>query len=163
MTAFGSDAACTCKGKARRMTGDLLFTHNGFSGPVILDISRYAEEGQLLRIKYNKEFAELPKRMQRVLEDRARGPSGDVRTKLLASLLDHDDFTVERIDERGMVTAGGVALSEVDTSTMQLKRFDGLYVIGEALDADGRTGGYNLQMCWSTACTCADALREKTE
>lgn len=163
VTAFGSDAACTCKGKAGRMTGDLLFTHNGFSGPVILDISRYAEPGQLLRIKYNKEFTELPKRMQRVLEDRARGPSGDIRTKLLASLLDHDDFTVERIDERGMVTAGGVALSEVDMSTMQLKRFDGLYVIGEALDADGRTGGYNLQMCWSTACTCADALREKTE
>ena len=163
VTAFGSDAACTCKGKAGRMTGDLLFTHNGFSGPVILDISRYAEPGQLLRIKYNKGFTELPKRMQRVLEDRSRGESGDIRTKVLASLLDHDDFTVERTDERGMVTAGGVALSEVDMSTMQLKRFDGLYVIGEALDADGRTGGYNLQMCWSTACTCADALREKTE
>ena len=46
--------------------------------------------------------------------------------------------------------------------TMEAKRFEGLYVIGEALDADGTTGGYNLQLCWSTAATAADALR-KTE
>lgn len=159
VTAFGSDAAGTCKGKAGRMMGDLLFTHSGFSGPVILNVSRYAEPGQILRLQYNKEFSELPKRMQRILEDRARGESGDIRTKLLASMLDHDDFTVEGVDERGMVTAGGVALSEMDMKTMQVKGFDGLYVIGEALDADGITGGYNLQMCWSTACCCADALR----
>ncbi len=159
VTAFGSDAAGTCKGKAGRMTGDLLFTHSGFSGPVILNISRYAEPGQILRLQYNKEFSELPKRMQRILEDRARGGSGDVRTKLLASMLDHDDFIVQAVDDRGMVTAGGVALSEMDMKTMQVKGHDGLYVVGEALDADGITGGYNLQMCWSTACSCADALK----
>jgi len=34
-------------------------------------------------------------------------------------------------------------------------------VVGEALDADGISGGYNLQMCWSTACTCADDLRKR--
>lgn len=161
VTAFGSDAATTCKGKAARMTGDLLFTHDGFSGPVILNVSRYAEPGQILRIQYNKELPELPKRMQRILEDRARGDSGDVRTKILASMLDHDDFIVEGVDERGMVTAGGVLLSEIDMKTMQVKRVDGLYVIGEALDADGITGGYNLQLCWSTACACADALRSE--
>lgn len=161
VTAFGSDAANTCKGKAGRMTGDLLFTHSGFSGPVILNVSRYAEPGQILRLQYNKERPELPKRMQRILEGRARGDSGDVRTKLLASMLDHDDFIVEGIDERGMVTAGGVVLSEMDMRTMQVKRFDGLYVTGEALDADGITGGYNLQLCWSTACACADALRSE--
>lgn len=159
VTAFGSDAATTCKGKAARMTGDILFTHDGFSGPAILNISKYAEAGEKIRLSYNKELEELPKRMQRILKDRARGESGDVKTKLLASLLDHDDFTVDRVDERGMVTAGGVKLDEIDMKTMQAKRFDGLYVIGEALDADGITGGYNLQMCWSTACTCADDLR----
>lgn len=163
VTAFGSDAATTCKGKAARMTGDILFTHDGFSGPAILNISKYAEAGEKIRISYNRELEELPKRMQRILKDRARGESGDVKTKVLASLLDHDDFTVDRVDERGMVTAGGVKLDEIDMKTMQVKQFDGLYVIGEALDADGITGGYNLQMCWSTACTCADDLRSKLQ
>ncbi|MBQ9272556.1 MAG: NAD(P)/FAD-dependent oxidoreductase [Mogibacterium sp.] len=157
--AFGADAACTCKGKAAKMKGDLLFTHEGFSGPVILNISKYAEEGETLRLCYNKELPELPKRMQKALRDRARGPLGDVRTGLLARLLNQDDFTVRGTDSRGMVTAGGVALDEVDMKTMRVKAFDGLYVIGEALDADGITGGYNLQMCWSTACTCADDLK----
>lgn len=163
VTAFGSDAACTCNGKAARMRGDLLFTHDGFSGPVILNISKYAEPGEVIRLSYNKESDSLPKRMQAVLKDRARGPSGDVRTKRLAGLLDHDDFTITSVDPRGMVTAGGVSLEEIDLSTMQIKRFadeSALYVIGEAIDADGITGGYNLQLCWSTACTAADALRK---
>lgn len=159
VTAFSSDAVNTCKGKAARMTGDLLFTHRGFSGPVILNISRYAEKGELLRIQYNREFSDLPKRLQRAIEKRAMGPSGDVRTKTLALLLDHDDFTVSSVDENGMVTSGGIALDEIDMSTMQIRRFPGLYAAGEAIDADGITGGYNLQLCWSTACTAADAIR----
>ena len=161
--AFSSDAACTCKGKAAKMKGDLLFTHEGLSGPVILNISKYVRPGELIRLCYNKELHELPRRMQGILRDRSRGMLGDVRTNVLASFLDHDDFVVSGVDERGMVTAGGVMLDEMDMTTMQAKRFDGLYVIGEALNADGITGGYNLQMCWSTACTCADALRDRLE
>jgi predicted flavoprotein YhiN len=160
VTAYGSDAACTCKGKAARFTGDLLFTHEGFSGPAMLNVSGCAEAGEKIRLSYNKELAELPKRMQRVLTDRARGESGDVKTSVLASLLDHDDFTVESVDKRGMVTAGGIALDEIDTHTMKLKRFDGLYVVGEATEAYGITGGYNLQLCWSTAAAAADDLRK---
>ena len=163
VTAFSSDAANTCKGKAARMTGDLLFTHRGFSGPVILNISKYAEKGELLRIQYNREFSELPKRLQRAIERRARGPSGDIRTRTLALMTDHDDFTVLSVDENGMVTSGGIALDEIDMSTMQLRRFPGLYAAGEAIDADGITGGYNLQMCWSTACTAADAIRSSAQ
>lgn len=159
--AFSSDAAYTCKGKAARMKGDLLFTHEGLSGPVILNISKYVEPGERIRLCYNRELHELPKRMQRVLRERSRGFLGDVRTNVLASYLDHDDFIVSNVDDRGMVTAGGVSLDEIDMKTMSAKRFEGLYVIGETLDADGITGGYNLQLCWSTACTCADALRSK--
>ena len=169
VTAFGSDAACTCSGKAARMKGDLLFTHDGFSGPVILNISGYAEPGEQIRISYGRKLEDLPKRMQRILKDRSRGDSGDVRTKKLASLLDHDDFTVTGIDRRGMVTAGGVSLSEIDMSTMQIRKYanenahahgtGALYVIGEAIDAWGITGGYNLQLCWSTAAAAADDLR----
>ena len=160
VVAFSSDAINTCKGKAARMKGDLLFTHEGLSGPVILNISKYVEPGERIRLCYNKELPELPRRMQKILRDRARGPLGDVRTNVLAALLNQDDFIVDRVDERGMVTAGGVSLEEIDLKTMQVKKHNGLYAIGETLDADGITGGYNLQMCWSTACTAADHLRD---
>lgn len=160
--AFSSDAACTCKGKAAKMKGNLLFTHEGLSGPVILNISKYVEPGELIRLCYNKELHELPRRMQRILRERSRGLLGDVRTNVLASFLDHDDFIVSSVDKRGMVTSGGVSLDEIDMQTMRAKHFEGLYVIGEALDADGLTGGYNLQLCWSTAASAADDLR-KTE
>lgn len=161
VVAFLGDDAGKSRGKAAKMKGDLLFTHDGLSGPVILNISKYAEPGGLIRLCYNKELHELPRRMQAILRERSRGLPGDVRTNVLASLLDHDDFIVSGVDERGMVTAGGVSLGEIDLATMQVKCLEGLYVIGEALDADGMTGGYNLQLCWSTACTCADDLRKK--
>jgi predicted Rossmann fold flavoprotein len=51
---------------------------------------------------------------------------------------------------RAEVTAGGVALDEVDSRTMQSKRVPGLYVAGELLDLDGPIGGYNFQAAWST-------------
>ena len=160
VTAFSSDAAYTSKGKAARMKGDLLFTHEGLSGPVILNISKYAAPGELLRLCYNKELHELPKRMQRVLRERSRGLLGEVRTNVLASFLNQDDFTVSRVDEHGMVTAGGVSLDGIDMKTMRIKAHEGLYAIGESIDADGITGGYNLQLCWSTAAAAADDLRE---
>ncbi|MGD9559186.1 MAG: NAD(P)/FAD-dependent oxidoreductase, partial [Oscillospiraceae bacterium] len=57
-----------------------------------------------------------------------------------------------------VVTAGGVAVAEVDPKTMQSKRLPGLYFAGEVLDVDGVTGGYNLQIAWSTAHAVATAL-----
>jgi predicted Rossmann fold flavoprotein len=52
--------------------------------------------------------------------------------------------------EKAEVTAGGIALDEVDSRTMQSKRQPGLYVAGEVLDLDGPIGGYNFQAAWST-------------
>ena len=153
-----SDSSGREKKQAARMTGSLLFTHIGFSGPVILNISRYAYPGSALRISYGKELSELPRRMRSILEDRSRGPSGDVRTSVLSDLLESDDFVISLIGSNGMVTAGGISLGEISTGTMELKRFPGLYAIGEALDVDGITGGYNLQMCWSTASAAAASI-----
>lgn len=158
VTAFSPADGNTGMKKTACMTGDLLFTHRGFSGPVILNISGYAGEGSILKISYGRSMEDLPRRLQRILEDRSRGPSGDIRTTVLSALLESDDFTVSSVDENGMVTAGGISLDEIDMQSMQLKRFPGLYAIGEAIDADGITGGYNLQMCWSTACTAADSI-----
>ena len=52
--------------------------------------------------------------------------------------------------DRAMVTVGGVSLKEIDPRTMRSKLVDNLFFAGEILDLDGPTGGYNLQMCWST-------------
>jgi predicted flavoprotein YhiN len=47
-------------------------------------------------------------------------------------------------------TAGGVALTEIDPSTMGSRICPGLYLVGEMLDVDGRIGGFNFQWAWST-------------
>jgi predicted flavoprotein YhiN len=52
--------------------------------------------------------------------------------------------------DRAMVTRGGVSLKEVDSKTMRSKLIGNLFLAGEVLDIDGPTGGYNLQVCWST-------------
>ncbi|MEP7218444.1 MAG: NAD(P)/FAD-dependent oxidoreductase, partial [Bacteroidota bacterium] len=52
--------------------------------------------------------------------------------------------------DKGEVTAGGIALGEVHSTTMASKRIDGLFFAGEALDISGRVGGYNLQAAFST-------------
>lgn len=159
VTAFSSDAVNTCKGKAARITGDLLFTHSGFSGPAILKISKYCEPGEMIRINYNTSLDDLPKRFRKILENRARNATGEIKTSKLAGLLESDNFIVQSIDKRGMVTCGGISLDEVDTTTMQLKNHPRLYAIGEVLAVDGTSGGYNLQMCYSTAATAAESIR----
>jgi predicted flavoprotein YhiN len=70
------------------------------------------------------------------------------------------------IDEMGgfhiaMATAGGVHLKEVNPTTMESRKQKGLYLIGEVLDVDGNTGGYNLQAAFSTAYLCAKSFNNK--
>jgi predicted Rossmann fold flavoprotein len=52
--------------------------------------------------------------------------------------------------DKAMITKGGLALNEVDPKTMQSKIISNLYICGEVLDLDGPTGGFNLQICWTT-------------
>ena len=59
--------------------------------------------------------------------------------------------------EKAVITAGGIELSEVDSKTMRSKLIDNLYFAGEVLDLDGPTGGYNLQVCWSTGYCAGEA------
>ena len=60
--------------------------------------------------------------------------------------------------EHAVITAGGVSVKEVDPKTMQSRLCPGLYFAGEVLDVDARTGGYNLQIAWSTAQAAVRAL-----
>jgi predicted Rossmann fold flavoprotein len=59
------------------------------------------------------------------------------------------------------VTAGGVDLSEIDPASMESRRCQGLFLVGEILDVDGRIGGFNFQWSWSSAATAARAVAQR--
>jgi len=71
--------------------------------------------------------------------------------KKLRSFLKQFPLTIKSLlgFNKAIITAGGVALNEVDPKTMRSRIIDNLYFAGEILDLDGPTGGYNLQVCWS--------------
>ena len=61
--------------------------------------------------------------------------------------------------EAGIITSGGVSTKQVNPKTMESKIVEGLYFIGEVLDVDALTGGFNLQIAFSTAVACARNLK----
>jgi predicted Rossmann fold flavoprotein len=163
--------------KSVHREGALLFTHGAFSGPCALDISSHAARGSRIALSYihpmtfddayaairaqglrtGKAVAAafaLPKRLAALLVQRAADSP-----KRLAHLLTEDTFVVKDTEgfKTAMVTKGGAALPQVNMTTMELKDHPGIYIIGEALDADAISGGYNLQLCWSTAQAAAFA------
>ena len=83
--------------------------------------------------------------------------------KKVAALLCDDTFTVEGLPDwnKAMATRGGIALHQLDLRTMEFREHPGLFAVGEALDVDGITGGYNLQFAFSSASVCAEALQKK--
>ena len=168
--------------------GELLFTHYGVSGPLMLSASTYmrgAEEHYRLELDLKPGLSE-EKLDERLLRDFAENANRDFinaldallpqkmipaavklsgipeRTKVNAvtrqqrlafrDLLKH--FPIRLLRPRGVeeaiVTAGGVDVKEVAPRTMESKLCRGLYFAGEVLDLDARTGGYNLQIAWST-------------
>ena len=88
--------------------------------------------------------------------------------KAIRYLLKNWKFTITRPRpyKEAIVTAGGVRVNEIDQKTMGSKKITGLYLAGEVLDLDGDTGGYNLQIAWSTGWLAGDAaansLRRKS-
>ena len=77
-----------------------------------------------------------------------------------AGLIKNFPLTVTGLRDyrEAIITKGGVAVSEVSPKTMEAKKVRGLYFIGEVLDLDAVTGGFNLQIAWSTAAAAASAL-----
>ena len=175
-------------------TGDMLFTHDGLSGPVILNNSRVIRKGDILKASLlpcsNKEelkkdltdlFTNNPKKQLYTLlksegiiahlaeqllhslnltkEETCANLPKDKRKQLIELLTEYP-FTVsgKKGFNAAMVTAGGVALDEVDRKTMGSKLQKGLYFCGEVLDIDGESGGYNLQAAFSTAKLASDAI-----
>ncbi|WP_292364965.1 MULTISPECIES: NAD(P)/FAD-dependent oxidoreductase [unclassified Methanoculleus] len=106
----------------------------------------------------------LPERFVRRLLDCTGVPPGETCARLtkkarnaLAGSLAEFPFRVARLGgfDEAMVTRGGVALEGIDKKTMASRIVPGLYCIGEVLDIDGDTGGYNLQAAFSTAALAA--------
>jgi hypothetical protein len=174
-------------------TGDLLITHQGLSGPLVLDASAAMEKGDAVEIRFSTLSAGqfrtslealvaanprkavrnivpelgLPKALAESLclmagfgpEDRAADAPRAKREKLCALACAHA-LRIQRVGgfELAMATAGGVALSEVNPSTMESRLVPGLFFAGETLDFVGDTGGYNLQAAFSTAFAAARGL-----
>ncbi|MBQ6622211.1 MAG: aminoacetone oxidase family FAD-binding enzyme [Mogibacterium sp.] len=168
--------------KTVRQIGPVLLTHRGFSGPPILNLSRSVREEAILKINYlyPKRREEVLEELQRTLnrpgtapltalaglyplpkrflQELLRQSGATVSAKRLASLLTEDRFTVRPGTDwqQAMVTCGGVSLEEVDLRTLECLRYPGLFIIGEALDVDGDTGGYNLQFAFSSSAACVN-------
>jgi predicted flavoprotein YhiN len=184
--------------KLRESNGDLLFTHEGLSGPGILDLSRYILQGDSVQVSFlpglDREKVQgllvsaiakdgsrlvksvlrelpLPERLaRRLLElggipaDRTCAHITKKERSALAALISEFRFEVRSLAgfDQAMVTRGGAALDAMDPKTMGSRSVPGLYIIGEALDIDGDTGGYNLQAAFSTAAlAAADIIKRK--
>ncbi|MDA3837379.1 MAG: NAD(P)/FAD-dependent oxidoreductase [Candidatus Delongbacteria bacterium] len=169
--------------------GEALFTDNGLSGPIVLDLSKNIgknmADGLKIRIDFKPtlDYPTLHRRIQRDLdeqnnrhfknslnkllpmklipviielsgikEDKKANEVTKIERKRLAQLLKCFELSVKGLVgfEAAIITSGGVDLKEVDRKTMKSKVIDNLYFAGEILDIDGPTGGYNLQVAWST-------------
>ncbi len=80
------------------------------------------------------------------------GELGKKNRQVLINTLINDRYPVKgkTTFKEEFVTAGGIALGEIDFKTMQSKKYPGLYFAGEVLDIDGITGGFNFQAAWTT-------------
>jgi predicted Rossmann fold flavoprotein len=83
--------------------------------------------------------------------------------KKLRLLLKQLPLTIKSLSgfNKAIITAGGIALREIDPKTMRSRIIDNLYFAGEILDLDGPTGGYNLQVCWSTGYLAGENAAKK--
>ena len=82
------------------------------------------------------------------------------RDKII-NLLKKFDFSIKSLDniDVGIITSGGVDVREINSKSCESKLVENLYFIGEVLDIDALTGGYNLQIAWSTAYLAANHLK----
>lgn len=180
-----------------REFGELLFTHQGISGPVVLSasaaIGRRLRESPLtgkIDLKPALSEAQLDARILREFENNPQKQLKNVIGALYPASLTPVAIrlsgispgkpvsTVSRQERQrlleitkafpmtimgagsfkeAIITKGGISVREIHPSTMESKLVSGLYFIGEVLDLDAMTGGFNLQIAWSTAWAAANA------
>ena len=180
--------------------GEMMFTHFGVTGPMILSASahigkqlkKYGELNAYLDLKPALTMEQLDARILREFEAGQNKQFKNVIGVLFPSSLTpvmlelggipgdkkiHEisreerlgfeeivkafPFTITGMGEfkEAIITRGGIAVKEVQPGTMESKKIKNLYFIGEVLDLDAVTGGYNLQIAWSTAYLAAQAIQ----
>lgn len=104
-----------------------------------------------------KSFAQLICQLAKVEEDKVCARMSKEERESIVNLLTKCPFNVSGLGgfHAAMVTVGGVSLKQVNPTTMESRKQKGLYFIGEVLDIDGDTGGYNIQAAFSMAHLCA--------
>lgn len=178
------DVTVTLKG--RKHTGPLLFTHNGISGPMILNLSRGIEAEETMTVRFASLTAEeirsqggkalagnavhrltlLPSRfIENMLECASKQVAALTRAdmqKLISTLTEcRIKVRVPQDGRNAMVTSGGISTEEVDRKSMESEICPGLFIIGEALDVDGECGGYNLTFAWASAYLAAGVINRR--
>lgn len=160
----------------REIEGSFLFTHRGYSGPAVLDISSTPDAmrvswGNITQSEWealltsgtglviNALSARIPQRLAVQLVFEAGAPSdrriSDLRRTERIALIELLTAYPLKISgnegyKKAEVTGGGVALDEVDPATLESKRAPGIFMCGEILDAYGPIGGHNFAWAWST-------------
>ncbi|MCD8232480.1 MAG: NAD(P)/FAD-dependent oxidoreductase [Clostridiales bacterium] len=170
--------------------GEMLFTHQGISGPVILTASsvipdRYFQSDLSFEIDLKPSLGaeQLDRRLQRDFEENVNRQFKNALNRLLPAKLIPVIISLSGIEpekkvnsitkeerkkllmvlkhfpgtiiglcgwREAIITRGGIRVKEVNPSTMESRIVQGLYLCGEMLDLDAVTGGYNLQIAWST-------------
>lgn len=134
---------------------DLLFTHFGLSGPLALQASYFAA----------KALREQVQPVTFVLDMNTEYISNNNVPKRILPYIVEDKITLEINDVRGskhgFVTDGGVNLKEINPKTFESKQYPGLYFIGEVLDINAFTGGYNITICLSEGKSVGDYINQK--
>ena len=178
--------------------GEMLFTHYGVSGPLMLSASSYV--GERLAKKKLQLYIDLKPALsadqldQRILRDFEENKNRQFKNslgklfpaKLIPVMIDlsqipsekkvHEISREERRNftalvkklpltltrlrgfEEAIITKGGVNVKEIDPGTMESKLVKDLFFAGEVLDLDGVTGGFNLQIAWSTAYAAGNGI-----
>lgn len=174
-----------------REFGEMLFTHRGISGPIVLTTSskinrlkdfeiyldlKPALEPEKLDARILRDFEENQnKNLENVMKSllprdlisyvlESAGISGEKKVNQitkeerenLVRTIKNFELKFDSLDDidRAIVTSGGVDVKDIDPKTMESKKVSGLYFIGEVLDLDGLTGGFNIQIANSTGYSC---------
>ena len=170
------------------LTDNLLFTHFGISGPLAYKISSIkARDNFPYKLNFDLHPQEI--NLQELLNTNPHKDVKNILSKFIphglikyligdiANIKAHKidgktrDFILSKLHNLELtvigtnkgeetVTAGGIDLSEINPKTMELKKYQNIYCIGEALNIDGFCGGYNLQNAWSTAFVAKEAITD---
>ncbi len=178
-----ADISCDKKS----FSGQLLFTHDGISGPAVLQTSLFWEPNKPITINFLPKInvmeflfscknsnetisgalakAGLAKKIAKaLLADTDRDLANATKAQLMqvAQLMNH--FSIIPVGTSGYtkaeVTAGGISTRNFIPSTLEARSHSGFYAVGEVLDVTGRLGGFNLHWAWSSGFSAAKALEK---